>query len=94
MRTHLVLFLFVLFFLAGCSEAEKLSENATIAKNYLSNEGFKVISHESDGWQAFSESDLLKLPNEQVWAVQYIEPDKYLNKRIDTKIGEINMANE
>ena len=84
MKSYLLVFLFVIIFLVGCNENEELSENATIAKNYLISEGYEVISHERDGWQEFSKSDLLDLPNKQVWAVQYKEPDEYLNKRIDT----------
>ncbi|WP_216827339.1 hypothetical protein [Alkalihalobacterium elongatum] len=34
--------------------------------------------------KSFSKFDLLKFFNEQVWAVQYNEPDEYFNKRIDT----------
>jgi hypothetical protein len=86
LKGYLVLFLFTFtfIFLVGCKEKEELSENATIAKNYLISEGYEVISHQGDGWQEFSKSDLHDLPNQQVWAVQYNEPDEYLNKRIDT----------
>lgn len=63
MKIYLVLFLFVFISLVGCNE---LSENATIAKNYLISEGYEVISQQRDGWQEFSKSDLLDLPNKRV----------------------------
>lgn len=83
MKKYVVL-LFTILFLAACNENESLSENATIAQNYLLSEGFEVVSHDGDDWQEFSEAELLEPPNEQLWAVQAIKPDDYVNKRIDT----------
>ncbi|MDE5416170.1 hypothetical protein [Alkalihalobacterium chitinilyticum] len=82
MRRYFVLFLVILFVMVGCNEQR--SENATIAKYYLIDHGYEVITHKGDSWQEFSRSDLLTLPNEQVWAVQDIEPNEFLNNRIDT----------
>lgn len=62
----------------------ELSENGEIAKMYLEGSGYEVVSYKKDSWQEFSKSDLLSLPNQQIWSVQHIEPDEYLNKRIDS----------
>ncbi|WP_148362757.1 hypothetical protein [Bacillus sp. B-jedd] len=78
------MFLFAFFYLAGCSEKEELSENAKIAKNFLTNRGYEVIEHEKDGSHNFSKSDMKSIFVRQVWAVQDKGPDEYGNQRIDT----------
>ncbi|WP_052342681.1 hypothetical protein, partial [Bacillus sp. EB01] len=78
------MFLFTLSFLAGCTEKEELSENAKIAKNYLTDSGYEVIEHDKDGEHTFSTSDMKSIFVQQVWAVQDKDPDDYINKRIDT----------
>jgi hypothetical protein len=82
----------------GCSEKEielsenaivakdiELSDDAIIAKNHLEQQkGYEVISYEGDSKQEFTRTDLRTMPDRQLWSVQNIEPDEYLDKRIDT----------
>jgi hypothetical protein len=97
MFKHLFLILTLLLIFTGCSEKEielgdyakvakeiKLSEDAKIAKNHLKEKGYEVISYEGNGKQEFSKADLLTFPVQQLWSVQYIEPDEYLNQEIET----------
>ncbi|MFP3918200.1 hypothetical protein U5N28_10350 [Lysinibacillus telephonicus] len=88
-----IIVLFLVFIIAGCnnqlndnkqqSEMEE-DKNIDIAKNYLEELGYDVISYETKGSLLFTKSDLLDLPGEQIWGVQYTEPDNFLNKEINT----------
>lgn len=79
-----VLLLFVsLFVITSCSQHE-LSEHGEIAKQYLEESGYEVITHRTDSSKEFSQVDLFSQPTQQIWSVQYTEPDDYLDKKIDT----------
>lgn len=82
MKKILVLFLGLTFIITGCST--QLSENGEIAKTYLKELGYQVVSYEDENSIVFTKPQLLELPGEQIWGVQYTEPDEYLNKEIDT----------
>lgn len=79
--------LYLLFFLliSGCAQGDEpipLTENAEIAKRYLEDKGYEVLSYEGEKTMTYTRSDLTKLPAKQVWAVQTIEPEPYMNKEI------------
>ncbi|TFB13593.1 hypothetical protein E3U55_15855 [Filobacillus milosensis] len=84
-----VLFFLFLFALVGCSETEQvldkeqLSENVKIAKSYLEEKGYDVISLVSDSSQVITQEYLETIPGQQEWNVQPIAPDKYIGKTID-----------
>ena len=75
----------LILIVTSCSEKEiQLSENAKIAKNYLEHSNYEVISYQGDSSLEFSRADLRIIHNQEIWSIQHIEPDEYLNKRIDT----------
>lgn len=75
--------------MVGCSEIkqvidrQQLGENAEIAKNYLEEKGYDVISLVSDSSEILTEKYLESTIGMQEWNVQAIKPDKYIGKTID-----------
>ncbi|MBC5636264.1 hypothetical protein H8S33_05400 [Ornithinibacillus sp. BX22] len=85
MKKYLFLIVTLLLVVSGCTEKEiKLSENANIAKSYLEQSGYQVISFEGESSQEFKRKDLFTSPNLEFWSVQYMEPDEYFDKEINT----------
>jgi hypothetical protein len=82
LKNILILLLGLIFIITGCNNQS--SETEEIAKIYLEKKGYEVISYEGESSIVFSKSQLLELPGEQIWGVQYVEPDNYLNKEIET----------
>ena len=70
---------------AGCMEkGESLSDNAKIAKHYLEDAGYDVVRLEQESEIQFSSYDVKSLHGEQIWAVQTVDPEPYLQQKIDT----------
>ena len=53
-----------------------------MAKRYLEDQGYEVLSYEGERTKVFTRSDLTKSPHKEFWEVQDIEPDIYLNKKL------------
>ncbi|MCM3713968.1 hypothetical protein M3202_07705 [Alkalihalobacillus oceani] len=79
-----IVLVFIMLVFVGCTGDESISNHVVMAQDFLRHEGYEVVSYEGEGRRTFAKSDLLELSNEQVWAVQYTEPDEYLNKQIET----------
>jgi hypothetical protein len=84
LKKILLLLTAAVLILLGCMRDEPLSETAQIAQDYLEKKGYEVVSFENESWHQFSRSDLLVMPTQQIWAVQAVEPDPFLDKKIDT----------
>ncbi len=88
MKKYIIAFLLLAIALVGCSQTEKkektLSENGQAAKVFLEEMGYEVEEVDKEGTQELSKKDLLTKDAQQVWAVQYKEPDEFLGKKIDT----------
>ena len=81
-----VLFILLALFLTACSQQQEepipLTEHGEIAKRYLEDKGYKVLSYEGERTMVFTRSDLTKSPHKEFWAVQDTEPDLYLDKKL------------
>ncbi|WP_078552883.1 hypothetical protein [Bacillus alkalicellulosilyticus] len=74
-----------LFLLIACSEQELLSDNGEIAKNHLIDLGYEILSIGQISQYQFNGSVL----DEQIWGVQAVEREHFLNKKIDTISFEV-----
>jgi hypothetical protein len=84
----IVIIVFFIQIIAGCSESHtvvKLTNEGKLAKSYLEEKGYKVLSYQGNQTYKFSKSNLATSPyNEQLWSVQKnIYPDDFLDKKID-----------
>ena len=71
MPKYLLLFLTLILIVTGCREKEiPLSENAKIAKEYLEQNGYEVISYQGDNSLEFTKTDLRTYDDQQLWSVQ------------------------
>ncbi|MRX72127.1 hypothetical protein GJU40_08125 [Bacillus lacus] len=77
-----VFILLIAFILTGCSNQPTLTENGEIADSYLQKLGYEVVSYEGESMIIFTKPRLTDMPDEQIWGVQYTEPDEYLDKEI------------
>lgn len=66
--------------LVGCGQTP--SENEKVARAYLEGMGYEVVSFERESAVSFTEEKLHQLPGELIWAVQYVEPDEYVDKEL------------
>ncbi len=81
---YIVLIFTFIIIVTGCRETEiQLSENAKIAKDYLEQNEYEVISYQGESNLEITKTELRTMPIQQLWSVQRIEPDEYLNKKID-----------
>lgn len=70
-------------FITGCSEKEQLSDSAEIAKSFLEEKGYKVTTLIGESSGKLTQERLERIPEQQAWAVQPINPDEYIGKIID-----------
>ncbi|WP_214830473.1 hypothetical protein [Exiguobacterium sp. s56] len=75
------------FLLAACSNesdqpAPTLGADAKVAKAYLEEQGYDVVSYEGDRTLSFEKADLLELPTRSTWEVQTTPPDDYIGRDI------------
>lgn len=75
------------FLLAACSNesdqpAPMLGADAKVAKAYLEEQGYDVVSYEGDRTLSFEKADLLELPTRSTWEVQTTPPDDYIGRDI------------
>ncbi|MFC4682453.1 hypothetical protein [Exiguobacterium sp. s149] len=73
--------------LAACSnEGEQstptLGADAKVAKAYLEEQGYDVVSYRGNRTSSFEKEDLLELPTESTWQVQTTPPDDYIGRDI------------
>lgn len=73
---------FAILIMCGCSGQERISENQKVAEVYLEGLGYEVLAFNGESLQQFTYSNVHALPNQQIWAVQEVEPEAYLNKEI------------
>lgn len=60
-------------FLAACSDASEeptLEKDALLAKGYLEERGYEIVSYEGGGTSRFEKQDLLESPVRDTWSVQ------------------------
>ena len=88
---YFIIFSFILLLTACNSQSnqillkdDELNEQTLLAKKHLENIGCDVLSFDQEGWEEFQESRLTNKPNQDFWSVQKVEPNNYLNKKIDT----------
>lgn len=80
-----LLYILIYLLLSGCAQSDEqlpLTDNARICKGFIEDKGYVVLSYEGEETKKYTTSDLTKLPTKQVWAVQTIEPEPYMNKEI------------
>ncbi|MFY9944830.1 MAG: hypothetical protein WAL07_02115 [Exiguobacterium chiriqhucha] len=73
--------------LAACSNesdqpAPTLGADAKVAKAYLEEQGYDVVTYEGNGTSSFEKADLLELPTRSTWEVQTTPPDEYIGRDI------------
>ena len=85
LKRYYLLLLLLPFLIAtvSCSEKDQLSDSAEIAKSYLQDMRYDVISLVSDSEEVLTQEYLESLPGQQEWKVQTIKPDNYIGKTID-----------
>lgn len=74
-------------FLAACSSEGEQSEptlgaDAKVAKAYLEEQGYEVVSYREKRTSSFEKADLLELPTRSTWEVQMTPPDEYIGRDI------------
>ncbi|TCI68897.1 MULTISPECIES: hypothetical protein [unclassified Exiguobacterium] len=75
------------FLLAACSNesdqpAPTLGADAKVAKAYLEEQGYDVVSYRGNRTSSFEKEDLLELPTQSTWQVQTPPPDDYIGRDI------------
>ncbi|UTT42247.1 hypothetical protein [Exiguobacterium aurantiacum] len=75
------------FLLAACSnESEQptptLGADAKVAKAYLEEQGYEIVTYEGNRTSGFEKADLLELPTRSTWEVQAKPPDAYIGHDI------------
>lgn len=73
--------------LAACSNPSEepeptLSADAKVAKAYLEEQGYEVVSYKGNRTSSFEKADLLELPAQSTWQVQTTPPDAYIGRDI------------
>ncbi|WP_141737220.1 hypothetical protein [Exiguobacterium aurantiacum] len=77
--------LLCVFFLAACSNANEkpmLGEDAKLAKRYLEEKGYEIVSYKGGDTSRFEKEDLLDSPVRDTWSVQTTPPDDYIGRDI------------
>ncbi|NRD80979.1 hypothetical protein HPT25_27020 [Bacillus sp. BRMEA1] len=83
----IILMFFLIQILTGCNDNtnSKLSTNGKIAKVYLENKGYEIVTYRKRSSITFTKDKLQSKPYRDMWAVQSITPDKYIDKQIDAE---------
>lgn len=82
MKKQLFVSLFLVLLLLSCSKQK--SVEVMNAEVYLESLGYEVVSFENESTIILKQSHLLSLPDKNIWAVQTVDPNAYLNKEIQT----------
>jgi hypothetical protein len=80
MKRLIVLLIFTLL-LAGCRN--NLSPHAVIAKQYLADAGYKVISYEGNSNYALTKEMLTQMPYMSDWGKQKIDPSEFIGSTVE-----------
>ena len=73
----------VLLFMNGCSTNKNISNDTNTADKYILGKGYSIISFEGEIEKyTLTKDKLLKAPYDNIWGVQNVAPDQYLNKEI------------
>ncbi|PYZ96432.1 hypothetical protein CR205_11975 [Alteribacter lacisalsi] len=72
----------IFMLLTACGEAAV--QGGDCGLSFLEEAGYEIISLERSGTITFTEKNLNDLPHQQIWAVQNVEPEYYLNEPLVT----------
>ncbi|SEG55899.1 hypothetical protein [Paenibacillus sp. UNC499MF] len=77
--------LLIFLLLAACNGSGEVQvpREHSLAKSYLEDKGYRVLSYEGEVQSYELTKDVLKkLPGKIVWGLQSVDPDRYLGKMI------------
>lgn len=79
--------LLAIVLLSACSDASEEAEptlgaDAKVAKVYLEEKGYEVVSYKGNHTSSFKKADLLESPVRDTWEVQATPPDAYIERSI------------
>lgn len=77
--------LLILLLLAACKDSGevRVPREHSLAKSYLEDKGYRVLSYEGEVQSYELTKDVLKnLPGKIHWGLQSVDPDRYLGKTI------------
>lgn len=83
MRYKILILIFVILYLfVGCQQKE-LSQKATIAKDYLEEQGYEILSYEEPLMSyTLTKKKLEDLPYQIYWSLPGNNPNPYFNKEV------------
>lgn len=89
---NLIIVIASLMIFSSCSSCNgiktdniKNNSNEKLAITFLKSKGYNLVSKDGEvSKYVLKKNYLLKLPYQQYWGVQKINPDKYINKTIET----------